>query len=84
MEIILRQCLEYEKGNNVMEKLSGKSIYDEKIWFRWCLRGPTIDPETHAEPLHKRVKKKVQKGGKVLWGWARGDSKEVEISSDDG
>lgn len=41
-----------------MEKLSGSGISDRKIPFRWCLRDPRIDRETHAQPFYKRVLKK--------------------------
>lgn len=60
MELILRTCIHYEKGKTIMKKVSGSGISDEKIRFRWCLRGPTIDRGTDTEPFHRRVTKKCK------------------------
>ncbi|KAI7788493.1 hypothetical protein LA080_010826 [Diaporthe eres] len=58
VELILRTCINYKEGKKVMKKVSGSGISDEKIRFRWCLRGPTIDCATDAEPIHKRAANK--------------------------
>ncbi|KAG6366422.1 hypothetical protein INS49_000599 [Diaporthe citri] len=55
VELILKTCINYKEGKNIMKKVSGSAISDEKIRFRWCLRGPTIDRATDAEPIHKRA-----------------------------
>lgn len=55
MELILKTCINYKEGKNIMKKVSGSGISDDKIRFRWCLRGPTIDHANDAEPIHKRA-----------------------------
>lgn len=57
-----------------MNKVSGSGISDEKIRFRWCLRGPTIGRDTPDEPLHKLVRKKALyafQEAKSWKGWGR-------------
>lgn len=55
VELILKTCISYKEGKNIMKKVSGSGMSNEKIRFRWCLRGPTIDLATDAEPIHKRA-----------------------------
>lgn len=32
-----------------MRKVSGSGVSDDKIRFRWCLRGPTVDRDSEAD-----------------------------------
>lgn len=67
-----------------MNKLSGSGISDGKIRFRWCLRGPTIDRETLAQPLHKRILKKSKSFFQVKPLKGRGQKPQSEVLADDG
>lgn len=84
VEIILRSCLKYEEGKTIMEKLSGSGISDGKILFRWCLRGPRIDRETHAQPFYKRVLKKSKSFFQINPLKGLGKKTQSEVLEDDG
>lgn len=67
-----------------MKKLSGSGVSDGKIRFRWCLRGPTIDRETHAHPLHTRVLKKSKSFFQFKPLKGRGKKPQSEVLADNG
>lgn len=66
-----------------MEKLSGSGISDGKILFRWCLRGPAIDRETHAQPFLERVLKKSKSFFQVRPLKGLGKKPQSEVLADD-
>ncbi|KAK2613712.1 hypothetical protein N8I77_000604 [Diaporthe amygdali] len=64
VEFILRACLEFKKGQNIMPKLSGSGIYQAQhgqMPFRWSLRGPTIEPESDDGRVLKKFKSLFRK-----------------------
>lgn len=67
-----------------MKKVSGSGISDEKIRFRWCLRGPTIDCSTDTQPIHKRAVNKWKSLFKKSCLGGEGENLRAGTFSDDG